>query len=158
MDQRQKQVFVVMYMLRFTFWLGVSLSDSYNKKLKFVWLGSLLQTKRWYDTVDGRNPAPVNRQFIKNIYKVVTHPRWLFGISSINSIPPGEIRKNHRLKHAKIWGVIMLVPIPPDLSINPRAAKRPHLRLQCSDSRAYSLSLRLMWLQLLMGCLEILLQ
>ena len=45
--------------------------------------------KRWRDTtVDGRNPAPVDSVVnILLIYKrVAIYPRWLFGISSINSM------------------------------------------------------------------------
>ena len=38
-----------------------------------------------HSTVDGRNPAPVD---VENIHYLqgFLHPRWLFGISSINSI------------------------------------------------------------------------
>ena len=38
------------------------------------------------DTVDGQNLAPVDKQFIPHYLQGFIHPRWLFGILSINSI------------------------------------------------------------------------
>ena len=38
------------------------------------------------DTVDGRNPAPVDIVNIPLFTGYYTNPRWLFGISSINSM------------------------------------------------------------------------
>ena len=37
-------------------------------------------------TVDGRNPAPVEVGTLSHYLQGFIHPRWLFGISSINSI------------------------------------------------------------------------
>ena len=37
-------------------------------------------------TVDGRNPAPVEVGSLSLHFQSFTHPRWLLGISSINSI------------------------------------------------------------------------
>ena len=37
-------------------------------------------------TVDGRNPAPVEGGSLPHYLQGLIHPRWLFGISSINSI------------------------------------------------------------------------
>ena len=39
------------------------------------------------DTVDGKNPAPVEVGSLSHYLQGFIHPRWLFGISSINSIP-----------------------------------------------------------------------
>ena len=50
------------------------------------------------DTVDGRNPANQLRLIVYPIiYRVLLHPRWLFGISSINSIPNQVIGSLFRL-------------------------------------------------------------
>ena len=39
-----------------------------------------------FDTVDGRNPAPVDMGKSTIVYREILHARWLFGISSINCI------------------------------------------------------------------------
>jgi len=38
------------------------------------------------DTVDGQNPAPPRMMIIPLFTRFFLHPRWLFGISAINSI------------------------------------------------------------------------
>ena len=43
-------------------------------------------TKKRPGTVDGRNPAPVEVGSLSHYLQVFLHPRWLFGIPSINSI------------------------------------------------------------------------
>ena len=57
------------------------------KALKFWNSSSQKALSIWNDTVDGQNPAPVDRQPIPlctGSYKCFTHPRWC-RISSINS-------------------------------------------------------------------------
>ena len=43
---------------------------------------------RTFRTVDGRNPAPVEVGSLSHDLQGFIHPRWLFGISSINSRKP----------------------------------------------------------------------
>ena len=49
------------------------------------------------DTVDGQNPAPVEVGSFSHYLQGFIHPRWLFGISSTNSML--NIRKCHSLSH-----------------------------------------------------------
>ena len=45
-----------------------------------------MNVKMQVNTVDGRNPAPVDTVNIPSFTRVFMHPRWLFGFSSINTM------------------------------------------------------------------------
>ena len=60
-------------------------------EVKKIWYNQRLEgcrtcQRRWFTTVEGRNPANQLRLLAyPMIYRVFLHPRWLFRISSINS-------------------------------------------------------------------------
>ena len=62
-----------------------------------------LATSSHYYWWVNKNPAPLDRQFIP-LFAGKTHPRWLFGISSINSIND---------KHKMFQDALLLVVAPP---------------------------------------------
>ena len=43
------------------------------------------------DTVDGRNPAPVEVGSLSHYLQVFLHPRWLFGISEPSTVETLDI-------------------------------------------------------------------
>ena len=53
------------------------------------------------DTVDGRNPAPVDMVNIPLFTGLYIHPKWLFGISSINSMKLG-LTETYNLEWSKM--------------------------------------------------------
>ena len=64
-------------------------------------------TNKTIHTVDGRNPAPVDRQFNHPvIYQGFLHPSWLFWISKPSTLIP------LRSQGYPIWRAESLIPLP----------------------------------------------
>ena len=60
-------------------------AGSYLEMMRYWWNG-------WMDdTVDGRNPAPVEVGSLSHYLRVFLHPRWLFGISEPSTVETLDI-------------------------------------------------------------------